>query len=59
MNRISATSAIIVGLLVMLIVGATGGLGVGIPYKNEALKAAATWRLRCSLSRYFSKGRSP
>ncbi|WP_316395238.1 hypothetical protein [Bradyrhizobium sp. 33ap4] len=43
----------------MLIVGATGGLGVGIPYKNEALKAAATWRLRCSLSRYFSKGRSP
>jgi hypothetical protein len=41
MDRISATSAIIVGLLVVLIVGAMGGLGVGIPYKRDALKAAA------------------
>lgn len=41
MNRISATILIALALLVFFVVGATGGLGVGIPYKRDALKAAA------------------
>jgi hypothetical protein len=41
MDRISASVLIAISLLVVLIIGTTGGLGVGIQYKRDALKAAA------------------
>jgi hypothetical protein len=41
MDRISASVLVALSLLVVLIVGAMDGLGVGIPYKRDALKAAA------------------
>lgn len=41
MDKISAAIAMTLGLFVLLVVGAQGGLGVGIPYKPKALEAAA------------------